>query len=253
MGYLDNSSITVDAILTKKGRELLAQGGIGAFQITQFALADDEIDYTMFNENHPNGTQYSGEAIENMAITEALPDENNIMQYKLLTLNEGTSVSPFVSVGASNISMAIGEGMTSLEMSVGQTKQIAPQTHNYNAVVAGQPEPNGYRYTIADNRLFDLILGGGAAATSNQNATTTQAANTTAQSVTVVGNVLNLTAKSATSLFGTYNALTTTVTVEGLNTGARITIPITVNKTVTNYTTTTGDSTSNTTNSSMGV
>ena len=56
MGYLDNSSITIDAILTKKGRELLAQGGIGAFQITQFALADDEIDYTLFNENHPNGS-----------------------------------------------------------------------------------------------------------------------------------------------------------------------------------------------------
>ena len=242
MGYLDNSSITVDAILTKKGRELLAQGGIGAFNITQFALADDEIDYTMFNENHPNGTQYSGEAIENMAITEALPDENNIMQYKLITLNEGTSVIPFVSVG-----------MSSLDTSIGQSSQIVPQTHNYNAVVAGQPEPNGYRYTIADNRLFDMILGGGAAATSNTNAVTQITANTTAQSVTVVGNNLNLTAKSATSLFGTYNSLTTTVTIEGLNTGARITIPITVNKTVTNYTTTTGDSTSNTTNSSMGV
>jgi hypothetical protein len=242
MGYLDNTSITVDAILTKKGRELLAQGGIGAFQITQFALADDEIDYTMFNENHPNGTQYSGEAIENMAITEAFPDENNIMQYKLLTLNEGTSVIPFVSVGASNISMAIGEG-----------KSIDPMTHNYNAVVAGQPEPNGYRFTIADNRLFDLILGGGTAAVSNTNATTTLPANTTAQSAVVVGTNLQLTAKSATSLFGTFNSLTTTLTVEGLNTGARITIPITVNKTVTNFTTTSGDSTTNTTNSSAGV
>ena len=177
-----------------------------------------------------------------MAITKALPDENNIMQYKLITLNEGTSVIPFVSVG-----------MSSLETSIGQSSQIVPQTHNYNAVVAGQPEPNGYRYTIADNRLFDMILGGGAAATSNTNAVTQITANTTAQSVTVVGNNLNLTAKSATSLFGTYNSLTTTVTIEGLNTGARITIPITVNKTVTNYTTTTGDSTSNTTNSSMGV
>ena len=242
MGYLDNSSITVDAILTKKGRELLAQGGIGAFQITQFALADDEIDYTMFNENHPNGSQYSGEAIENMAITEAFPDENNIMQYKLLTLNEGTSVIPFVSVG-----------MSTLDMHIGQTKQVVPNTHNYNAVVAGQPEPNGYRFTIADNRLFDLILGGGADATSNQNAASTSAANTTAQSVTVVGNNLNLTAKSATSLFGTYDSLTTTVTVEGLNTGARITIPITVSKTVTTYNTTSGDSTGNTTNSSAGV
>ena len=43
MGYLDNSSVTVDAILTLKGRELLAQGG-NAFNITQFALADDEVD-----------------------------------------------------------------------------------------------------------------------------------------------------------------------------------------------------------------
>ena len=242
MGYLDNSSITVDAILTKKGRELLAQGGIGSFQITQFALADDEIDYTMFNENHPNGTQYSGEAIENMAITEAFPDENNIMQYKLLTLNEGTSVIPFVSVGASNISMAIGE-----------SKGINPNTHNYNAVVSGQAEPNGYRFTIADNRLFDLILGGGGSATSNTNATTTLPANTTAQSAVVVGSNLQLQAKSASSLFGTFDSLTTTLTVEGLNTGARTTIPITVNKTVTNYTTTSGDSTSNTTNSSAGV
>ena len=242
MGYLDNTSITVDAILTKKGRELLAQGGIGAFQITQFALADDEIDYTMFNENHPNGTQYSGEAIENMAITEALPDENNIMQYKLLTLNEGTSVIPFVSVG-----------MTTLTMVIGESKSVVPQTHNYNAVIAGQPEPNGYRYTITDNRLFDLILGGGPSATSNTNATTQMTANTTAQSVTVVGNDLSLTAKSATSLFGTYDSLTTTLTVEGLNTGARVTIPLIVTKTITNFTSTTGDSTGGGTNSSVTV
>ena len=44
MGYLDNSSITVDAILTKRGRELLARND-GSFQITQFALGDDEVDY----------------------------------------------------------------------------------------------------------------------------------------------------------------------------------------------------------------
>ena len=67
MGYLDNTSITVDAILTKRGRELLARGD-GSFNITQFALADDEIDYTLFNENHPNGSQYYGEAIENMPL-----------------------------------------------------------------------------------------------------------------------------------------------------------------------------------------
>ena len=46
MGYLDNSTITVDAILTKRGRELLAQcrGTTSGFNITRFALADDEVD-----------------------------------------------------------------------------------------------------------------------------------------------------------------------------------------------------------------
>ena len=90
MGYLDNTSITVDAILTKRGRELLARGD-GSFRITQFALADDEVDYTLFNENHPNGSQYFGEAIENMPLLEAIPDENNIMIHKLVTLPRGTT------------------------------------------------------------------------------------------------------------------------------------------------------------------
>ena len=27
MGFLDNSSVTVDAILTKRGREILSEGG----------------------------------------------------------------------------------------------------------------------------------------------------------------------------------------------------------------------------------
>jgi len=53
MGYLDNTIVTVDAILTKKGRELLARGD-GTFNITQFALADAEVDYTLYNPNHPS-------------------------------------------------------------------------------------------------------------------------------------------------------------------------------------------------------
>ena len=58
MGYLNNSVITVDAILTKKGRELLARGD-GSFKITQFALADDEIDYTLYNPSHPSGSAFT--------------------------------------------------------------------------------------------------------------------------------------------------------------------------------------------------
>ena len=240
MGYLDSSTITVDAILTKRGRELLARND-GSFKITQFALGDDEIDYTMFNENHPNGSQYSGEAIENMAITEAIPDENNIMRYKLVTLAEGTSVIPFISIGMSKITL-----------SVGATKTFTPQTHNYNGVVGGLPEPGGYRYTIADNRLLQLVEGSGPSSVATNSDLTTTVANTTAQSVTVVGNSLNITAKTATSLFGTHSELTTTLTIEGMTTSARITIPITLTKNVTNFKTS-GDSTDTSVNPSSGI
>ena len=95
MGYLDNSSVTVDAILTRRGRELLSRND-GSFQITQFALGDDEIDYTLYNENHPDGSQFFGEAIENLPLVEAFPDENNIMLHKLVTLPRGTTKLPIL-------------------------------------------------------------------------------------------------------------------------------------------------------------
>ena len=60
MGFLNNTTITVDAILTKKGRELLAQG-TEAFNITKFALSDDEIDLSMsFNISFPSNEVLKG-------------------------------------------------------------------------------------------------------------------------------------------------------------------------------------------------
>ena len=103
MGYLDNSTITVDAILTKKGREYLAQGR-NAFNITQFALADDEVDYDLWNPAHPLGSDYYGVVIENMPITEAVPDETQSMKYKLLTLPRGTTAIPFLQADKSTVS-----------------------------------------------------------------------------------------------------------------------------------------------------
>ena len=67
MGFLDNTSITVDAILTKKGRELLARGQ-DEFRITKFALADDEVDYELWNPAHSLGSDYYGIVIENMPV-----------------------------------------------------------------------------------------------------------------------------------------------------------------------------------------
>jgi hypothetical protein len=98
MGYLDKSTITVDAILTNRGRELLSQGtGTGNFQITKFAVADDEVDYGLYNTAHPLGSNYYGAVIENMPVLEATPDETQIMRYKLVTIT-GNDLTRFGSV-----------------------------------------------------------------------------------------------------------------------------------------------------------
>jgi len=211
MGYLDNTSITVDAILTKRGRELLSQGGLGAFNITQFALGDDEIDYTLFNEDHPNGSQFSGEAIENMPLIEAIPDEGNTMIHRLITLNSGTSKLPIVTANVPKINLNLGASFT-----------LTPSTLNFNDVSA-QSEPSGYLYTIADRRLLSSFGRAG-----GQGRTTSRSA--FSQTVTG-GDSVSLTALNSTSLFGTNTKLLTTLTVEGRDTGARVTIPVSISKT----------------------
>ena len=84
MGYLNNSVVTVDAILTKKGRELLARGD-GSFRITQFALADDEIDYTLYNKNHTSGSAYYDLNILQTPVLEAFTNNTSIMKSKLVS------------------------------------------------------------------------------------------------------------------------------------------------------------------------
>jgi hypothetical protein len=103
MAYLDNNSITINAVLTKKGREVLAK--TGGLNITAFALSDDEIDYTQYNPNHPLGSAYYDIALRNTPVMEPITDESQLMKYKLVTLNEGVSAVPAISVAQSNISV----------------------------------------------------------------------------------------------------------------------------------------------------
>ena len=217
MGYLNNTVVTVDAILTKKGRELLARGD-GSFRITQFSLADDEIDYTMYNPTHPSGSAYYGQAIDNMPLLEAFPQETQIMKYKLATLPRGTSKMPILDLGYASIVIKQGASLA-----------ITPQTLNYlgnNQVF----ENSGYTATISDVRLFNSFTGVGVNTTDAQalNTTTTVGTNV---SKTVIGTTINLTATTVNTLFGTtYNQLYASLTVVGRDSGARLTIPVTVVK-----------------------
>ena len=215
MGYLNNSVVTVDAILTKKGRELLAKND-GSFRITQFALADDEIDYTLYNPTHPSGSAYYGQALENMPLLEAFPDETQIMKYKLATLPRGTAKMPILDLGYSAITIKQGASLA-----------ITPQTLNY--LGGNQNEASGYTATISDVRLFNTFEGVGidTVDATALNSTTTIGTNV---SKTVVGTTINLKATTVNTLFGTNTQLQATLTVTGRDSGARLTIPVTVTK-----------------------
>ena len=90
MGFLDNSTITVDAILTKTGRQKLSQG---TFSITRYALSDEEIDYTLYDVNHPNGTDSYGTVIENMNLLEATPNRANFRSFLVNQSLAGAAVT----------------------------------------------------------------------------------------------------------------------------------------------------------------
>ena len=221
MGYLNNSVITVDAILTTKGRELLAAND-GSFRITQFALSDDEIDYTLYNPTHPSGSAFYGEAIDGMPLLEAFPEDSQIVKYKLATLPRGTAKLPVLNLGYDAVTLQQGAVIA-----------ITPQTLNYlgNDQVF---ETSGYACTIADVRLLNTFEATGintaAATNANINSTTTIGTNV---SSTVTGTQITIRATTINTLFGSNSTLVSTLTVTGLDSGARITVPITITKSTT--------------------
>ena len=219
MGYLSNTSVVVDAILTDQGRQLLAHND-GSFQITQFSLSDDEVDYILYNPNHPSGSAFYGEAIENMPIIQAFPEANEIMKYKLITLPRGTAKLPVLSIGYSTIILKQGSSIS-----------ITPQTLNYLGATSTF-EQSGYTATIGDVRTTSAFNGVGintpSATALNTTGTITVGTNV---SKTVIGTSINITATTVNTLFGSTNTtLYTTLTVVGRDSGARVFIPVQITK-----------------------
>jgi hypothetical protein len=98
MGYLDGDTVTVDAVLTKKGREILGKGG--SLNITSFTLSDTGVDYTLWNTAHPSGSANYGEAIENLPMLEAGVHAQDHHRNRLITLNQDTIAIPAIEVSA---------------------------------------------------------------------------------------------------------------------------------------------------------
>jgi hypothetical protein len=204
MAYLDNTAgITVDAILTKKGRQKLASGQ--SLNITKFALGDDEIDYTLFEPAHPKGSAFYDSAILNLPITEASPDETLVLRYKLVTLPKGTTQIPLVRLGITSISV------TQLEGGVALSPTTSP---------AGNSSA-GYTVILADQSAGTLIVSRGAS--------------TEATVPTFLGEEVSATAQVVSGLEFRFipnpnltNDVVTTLTVYGNETGGSQTIPVIV-------------------------
>ena len=206
MGFLNNTTVTVDAILTKKGRELLAQG-TEAFNITKFALADDEVDYNLWDVTHPNGTDYYGKVIENMPLLEAIPDENHVMRYKLVTLPKNTIKMPVITSSPTSVTFTVAGGLN-------QPASIV------TAVTANVPDIS-YTFILHDQSVcamdVDQGAGGGVGATTPFFLGEDDAPNSktlVAKTVRVaVGNGVNTEKSTQLTIIGNDTGATTSITI----------------------------------------
>ena len=215
MAYLDNSTTIVDAILTKKGRERLAEGRDN-FKITQFALADDEVDYSLWDATNTLGTNYYGAVIENMPLLEAFPDENHVMRYKLITLPKSTQRMPVLTVQPESVTFSAGGGLNQPNVT------INPSTANV--------ADNSYTFIIHNQSVATMTVATPAGGGGSTGATTPfflgeddvpNSKTLVAASVSI--GVVPLAANT------TSNGAATSLTIVGNDTGATISITITNN------------------------
>ena len=221
MGYLDKSTITVDAILTNRGRELLAQGtGPGEFQITKFALADDEVDYRLYNTAHPLGSEYYGSIIENMPVLEATPDDAQLMKYKLVTVGSTAARGPDGSYIVPRVISGLGSSIQNIYQtpSAGSSTQptfvVVDPTTSYGTT--NGKETAKYTLVIADSTLATIVA--------NAAEGTDSVRTSTRGSIVAVGNKFKVERNTTTGKTGT-----TTVTVYGNNSGATFSFTLIVN------------------------
>ena len=207
MAYIDSQTITVDAVLTQKGRQLLAQNG--NLNIVSFALADDELDYTLYQPNHPQGSAFYDIALRNTPVFEPLTDETQVMKYKLVTLNQGVKSIPVITIAQDKILV----------------------TSNYTGDIIINPSTNpaynlqaGYTAILGNKNVGILIVQQTNAVNSVSNTVPTFAGDINiASAQVVVGNSFRFVPNS-----GLGTTTTTNLTIIGNESGGSTSIEVTV-------------------------
>jgi len=210
MGYLNKTILELDAVLTDRGRELLSKNPQKAV-ITQFAVADDEVDYDMWNPNNPNGTEFYGTLIENMPVLEATINSNQALKFKLVTLDKDTNRMPVIDVGQTNITLKSG----------GQLYTISPNTINFE----GGNSTLGYTAIISNSDVATIIPSPGYEINTEEDATIITITESTNDSISAKGFKFDITAKTQS-----FKNASTTITLIGNETGGIVQLQLTVLK-----------------------
>lgn len=207
MAYLDNNTLTVTATLTKKGRELLAKNG--NLNITSFSLADDEIDYGLYQSNHPLGSAYYDLALRNTPVLEPFSDESQLMKSKLVTLPAGVTAIPVISVAQSTID---------IPKSYAADVIISPSTNpTYNTTL-------GYTAILGNKNIGTLIVTQVNSLNSVSSTIPSFAGDAvTESSQVVIGLQFKFVPNSALTV-----TTTSTITIVGNESGGSLTIPVKV-------------------------
>ena len=220
MGMLDNSVLTVDAILTKRGRELLAQGS-GRFNITHFALSDDGVDYSLFDPAHPLGTNYFGAAIESMPVTEAVPDETQSMKYKLISLPTGQISIPYIE-NIPDITLSVYAPTDTSENSTDtNVKTVTPVLKQWDRATGQVMQFQNYTFTLLDTTYVVMTTTGATAGMSSMSGNSMTISSATSVTLSVNGQPREI-------LAGTDKM--TKLIITNSTYGSRIVVPITVTK-----------------------
>ena len=219
MGYLNNTSTVLDAVLTKKGRELLSRGE-QAFNVTKFALSDDEVDYSLWNVAHPLGTDYYGTVIENLPLLEPTVDPDTTMRYKLITRADNPHKLPAI--------VALEDRSVDWQ----ETVAGSPQIITPSLTSLGGQAPGQFMFTILNSSIAYLQTGAGTGAVGTGGIDYVSSVDSISQTET--GTSCEIRAKSVPNNTDAGSSAgqpdpTTTVVVTSIDHGASAAFTLTVN------------------------
>jgi hypothetical protein len=231
MGTLphDTANISIDCVLTKKGREFLSKND-GSFSIVKFALSDDEVDYTIIKQY---GIDVGKEKIEkNTPVLEAITTENLAQKYKIV------SVSNQALIYVPRLSLVSSLTNNVLNLLTSNSSTVVLQ----QAIVTGEsidPELVDQVYEVTVNNRFVTLSGKTPDVVGSGDSVTyfvTQTGNVSASGgstcqFTVASRALS---SSVFSVYGTKsnkNLIRTFINVRGSQSGAAYDIEVNISQT----------------------